>query len=645
MASLLENKKKNASQASLEIEKEKGGSLSRSSMNNSVSSLASGYGTDDVQATANVDMADGTSKISFVWGLLRKLAGVKDIASMRLSLPANLMEPRSNLEFWNYNDRPDIFATISEPEDPVERMLRVVTWFFGKDSKWTSNQLRKPYNPVLGEAFICNWEVNRESLDDASVKTKDGPMKVTGINEQILHHPAISAFYYECEETGVVARGVDHVAAKFTGTAIKVGAGEYNHGVYINLEKRGHEEYNMTYPWASINGWITGKPFICVSETSVTVCPKTKLKCVVLYKDEPFFGSPKFAVEGKVFRYDPEADAKMTDKERKHAERLDKIPEADVVATIRGAWNGQIYTTVKGAEEKLLIDMAMSETAEKIVRPIEEQEEYESRRLWKDVTEAIHAKNFQEATTLKRAIEQHQRQIRAERQEPYVSKFFEFKYPVGPANADEDPMERGKPYLKAMNQESVLVAIINSQKPLHDIVANLLSWCREALESRDFQGSLCNFMPSLCAFLFGSGDPGGSYLTGVIRRCLTDRERHAILDLLSPESAFLRLIMLLAGDRSLIYEIVSDRLPIPTQKALGNLDYTRLPRLYTNKLEMNGHKVDSRAATPSPHPADGSPSKRGGPFRTSSNTEHQRQVSPKVMFSTSIALSAQLLTA
>ncbi|KAJ3218454.1 hypothetical protein HDU67_005550 [Dinochytrium kinnereticum] len=475
---------------------------------------------DDVKETENIDMEDGNSKLSFVWGLLRKLANVKDIASVRMSLPANLMEPMSNLEFWNYNDRPDLFATMGDPEDPVERMLRVVRWFLSKDTKWKDNKLRKPYNPILGEVFQCHWLVDRNPVatflddtassrpststpivsasapalqnlrnssvetDTASVvshrsertlvdpaarpgsyfSTAPGTLRVNCLTEQILHHPPVSAFYYKCEEKGVVARGVDHVSAKFTGTSIKVGAGDHNAGIYVMLEQRDGEEYNMTYPWASINGWLSGRPYITVSETTVVTCPKTKLKCVLLYKDEPYFTAPRFAVEGKIFRYDPAADALKSEKERRESEKLNKIPDSAVVATIWGAWNGKIYAKMGphslskqsvSTEKQLLLDISTSVAADKMVRPLDEQEPNESRRLWADVTAAIETKDFNAATRLKRAIEDEQRKIAGDREKgtvpPFQNRYFDFKVPPGTPASHVSPemmFERGKPYLK-----------------------------------------------------------------------------------------------------------------------------------------------------------------------------------------------------
>lgn len=39
-----------------------------------------------------------------------RLVGVKDVATLRLSLPASLLEPIPNLEYWQYADRADVFA-------------------------------------------------------------------------------------------------------------------------------------------------------------------------------------------------------------------------------------------------------------------------------------------------------------------------------------------------------------------------------------------------------------------------------------------------------------------------------------------------------------------------------------------------------
>jgi hypothetical protein len=76
------------------------------------------------------DSGDGGEggKLKMIIALVKKSLGVKDIAAMcvhllvgvcmistyfdfrRLSLPASLLEPIPNLEYWHYLDRPDLFA-------------------------------------------------------------------------------------------------------------------------------------------------------------------------------------------------------------------------------------------------------------------------------------------------------------------------------------------------------------------------------------------------------------------------------------------------------------------------------------------------------------------------------------------------------
>lgn len=79
----------------------------------------------------------------------------------RLSLPASLLEPIPNLEYWQYADRADIFAAwvwgvradsrIGDSADETERMLAVLRFLFSKDLKFVRARLGKPYNSALGE--------------------------------------------------------------------------------------------------------------------------------------------------------------------------------------------------------------------------------------------------------------------------------------------------------------------------------------------------------------------------------------------------------------------------------------------------------------------------------------------------------------
>ncbi|CAJ0757036.1 4017_t:CDS:2 [Entrophospora sp. SA101] len=84
------------------------------------------------------------SKFRLLFSLLKNFIGVKDIVTLRISLPAQLLEPIGNLEYWNYNDRPDYLICIGDSDDPLERMFATIRWWFSKDLKYVKGKLIKP---------------------------------------------------------------------------------------------------------------------------------------------------------------------------------------------------------------------------------------------------------------------------------------------------------------------------------------------------------------------------------------------------------------------------------------------------------------------------------------------------------------------
>lgn len=225
--------------------------------------------------TAPVEKApDDGSKFKTFIGILRRFIGVSDLAAVRFSLPAQLLEPTPNLEYWGYLDRPETFISIGDSDDPLGRMLGALRFWFTKDLKYVKSRPCKPYNSVLGEFFRCNWEVD-DTLPEpqhqpsapassaSSIKSaKISPHKkirISYLTEQTSHHPPVSAFYIDCPEKGIIARGYDQLSAKFTGTSIRVTAGSHNLGIYITLKNRGDEEYQMTHPSAYLGGFLRGK--------------------------------------------------------------------------------------------------------------------------------------------------------------------------------------------------------------------------------------------------------------------------------------------------------------------------------------------------------------------------------------------------
>ncbi|KAK6841177.1 Oxysterol-binding protein [Apiospora arundinis] len=97
--------------------------------------------------TLNEDIPQNDSgKLRTFIGILRRFIGVADLAAVRFSLPSQLLEPRPNLEYWTYLDVPNAFAAIGTAEEPVDRMLEVLRFWFTKDLKYVKGKPCKPYN-------------------------------------------------------------------------------------------------------------------------------------------------------------------------------------------------------------------------------------------------------------------------------------------------------------------------------------------------------------------------------------------------------------------------------------------------------------------------------------------------------------------
>jgi hypothetical protein len=255
---------------------------------------------------------------------------------------------------------------------------------------------------------------------------------VSYLTEQTSHHPPVSAFYISCPEKGLHARGYDQITAKFTGTSIKVMPGEHNLGIFITLEKRDGETYQLTHPAAHLGGLLRGALSVTVGEQAYISCPQTKLKCILRYYDEGWTRSIN-KVEGIIFRYDPDSDDKTNIKD---------VPEEDILVRLGGPWKEKIVFTLgpkpvvsspmtspplpTGTDIKqdshpvdkqtTIIDIAPLSVAPKSLPPEDKQLGNESLTLWGGVTRAIHSKQFSKATQLKQELEEAQREKARERE-------------------------------------------------------------------------------------------------------------------------------------------------------------------------------------------------------------------------------------
>jgi hypothetical protein len=374
---------------------------------------------------------DDSSKLRTFLSILKRFIGVTDIAAVRFSLPAQLLEPIPNLEYWHYLDRPETFIAIGDSQDELGRMLGCLRFWFTKDLKYVKGKPCKPYNSTLGEFFRCNWEVedDKPSLRGAEDKTnlqqtpsapegattKNKKVKVSYLTEQTSHHPPVSAYYVDCPDKGISAMGFDQLSAKFTGTSVRVIPGEHNEGIYVKLHRHNDETYRLTHPAAYLGGFLRGNLNITVADTCFVTCKQTGIRVILHYVEEGYFGKTQNKVEGVVY--------KSADIEKDNISRIKDVPDKAILGRIDGSWQDKVWFSYgskdfKKTDEKdrvLLIDVTPLFPVPKICPPPEDQLPNESRRFWSDVTEAITNKQFAKATDLKTQLEERQRERAAER--------------------------------------------------------------------------------------------------------------------------------------------------------------------------------------------------------------------------------------
>lgn len=163
------------------------------------------------------------------------------------------------------------------------------------------------------------------------------PIRISYLTEQTSHHPPVSAFYVTCPEKGIRARGFDQITAKFTGTSVKVLPGEHNMGIFITLDQRDGETYQLTHPAAHLGGLLRGSLSVSVSEMAYMKCPQTKIKAILHYVEEGWLGRTTNKIDGVVFKYDPENDDKT---------RVQDVPDEDVLARLSGPWRERVVFTL-----------------------------------------------------------------------------------------------------------------------------------------------------------------------------------------------------------------------------------------------------------------------------------------------------------
>ncbi|GAA5839187.1 hypothetical protein JCM9279_002621 [Rhodotorula babjevae] len=335
--------------------------------------------SDDASALPPAQKAGWTS-------FLKSLAGATgDLSS--LTAPSWILAPFSLTEFPSYWGEPkDMFAAIADGKTPEERQLLVTRWFlstlsgqFTRREKETGSE-KKPFNPFLGEQFLGSWD-NGELVLNV---------------EQVSHHPPITAYSLENKKKGISLEG--NCAQKTSFSARMISVKQVGHGLLrVKLADGTTETYLITLPKLKIEGLWTGKPYVELTETSY------------IQGSHGLTSTIKYAGAGWV-----------SGTAHSHTTTVTAGPGGHTLYTLTGTWTGETKfhkPSKDGKEGQVFLDASADGMREKVtVRPVAEQNEFESRRAWKQVADGILSGDYDAASQAKSALENAERQRRKDEQ-------------------------------------------------------------------------------------------------------------------------------------------------------------------------------------------------------------------------------------
>ncbi|KAJ5156126.1 oxysterol binding protein [Penicillium capsulatum] len=342
----------------------------------------------------------------------------------RVVLPTFILEPRSMLErITNFMAHPETLLPMPTIDDPVERFVSVIKFYL---SGWHIKPpgVKKPLNPILGETFTCYWDY------------PDGT-RAYYVSEQTSHHPPKSSYFFMAPDHHIRIDGTLKPRSKFLGNSA---ASMMEGTAILRLLNRGQdkekgERYILTQPNMYARGILFGKMKYELGDHSYVRCPENDLVADIDFKTKGYFSGTYNAIGGVI--------------------KNEKTGE--VLYELSGLWNGEMHIKdVHTHQKEVLFDATHAKHTKPSTRPIEEQSERESQRLWQETVHAIVTRNHEAATDEKTKIEDRQREEAAKRADEGIDWKPRLFRPVqgGPGGPDEG--------------EEDLDWIINAQVDPHD---------------------------------------------------------------------------------------------------------------------------------------------------------------------------------
>ncbi|KAF2828707.1 Oxysterol-binding protein [Ophiobolus disseminans] len=316
-----------------------------------------------------------------------------DLSTM--TAPAFILSTKSLTEFSSYwTEHPSVFVAPAAEKDAAKRALLVLKWFISTLKQQYASRSeklgseKKPLNPFLGELFLGKWE------DQAGTTQL--------VSEQVSHHPPVTAYSIWNSQHGVRLQGYNAQKASFKTT--------------INVKQVGHailhidafdEDYLITLPSLHIEGMITGSPYVELNG-STYIQSTTGYTARIDYSGKGWVSGKKNTFSAVLY---PEGK------------------EKDIIYKVDGQWTDS-WQVKEGKSKTAVVDTfdhKATKTTPLTVAPIEQQDDFETRRAWKKVSDAINKGDMDMTSAEKSIIEVRQREMRKQEKESgkeWERKFF-----------------------------------------------------------------------------------------------------------------------------------------------------------------------------------------------------------------------------
>ncbi|VUC28793.1 unnamed protein product [Clonostachys rosea] len=324
-------------------------------------------------------MAELASQLQDFLAVLVSTRG--DLAS--ISAPPFLLAPFSVVEVAGaWLQRPSLIASVAREPAPERRALMILKWILASHKSQfylggsPSGGLKKPLNAFLGEIFLARFVE-----DDVNFHL---------VSEQVSHHPPITAVHMWDESTGISATGYVRVQMKFSSGVIVRQIGH----VVVHVPQF-DERYIIPFPSATVKGFLSGQLYPELFGT-YKIISSSGYVSEITYSGKGFFGQgQRNSFNARVYH---QADA------------------MNPLYTASGQWIGKF--SMREARTGDLIEeydcLGSGNVANPVVTATEEQDAWESRRVWQEAISALKQNNFQKVLAEKHKVEMSQRALRAQ---------------------------------------------------------------------------------------------------------------------------------------------------------------------------------------------------------------------------------------